>query len=329
MELEAEDQIEPVDNVRDDLEKAFAEHEEKEPEEADKVPVEVKSDRARDDAGKFAKKAEPEIDKPVEIKPAPKSWKAEEKALWEKMTPEARAIVERREAEVERGFTQLDEDRNFGKSMKEIVAPYMATIQAEGGTPQTAVQSLLNTAFYLRSNATPQEKGKLILNLAKQFNADISNTAPVQPDDLLAQTQRELAQLREEVQKQPKVFQQQQEETLIQRTLAAFAADPKNAHYEKLKPIMASLLQGGQAKDLQEAYDKACWADPEIRSAKMADDKQSAEEKRIAEAKAKTVTARKTAVSVKGSPGIVPNANGKDTGSVRDSLLAAWDEHAA
>lgn len=336
-------------SIRDALDKAFTEAESKAAitdgtESEVQKEVQSENPESRDDKGRFAKKEEATTTAKTEeaetqldpVKPsivAPVSWKPDAKAKWEKLPEDIKAEINKREKEVELGFTKLDEERNFGKALKEVITPYMSIINAEGGTPVTAIQSLLNTAYYLRSTATPQEKGKMIINLAKQFNADITqtqnNTTPVQPDQIIAQTQQEIAALREEIKQQPIVFRQQQETTHLQSIIDAFAADPKNVHYPKLKPVMASLLQTGQAKNLQEAYEKASWADPEIRSSIMAEQAKEIESKRIANIKAKTGAARKVAVSIKGSPGISSATNGDGNGSIREQLNQAWDEHAS
>lgn len=330
--MEIDEQIdEPiVDSIRGDLEAAF-ESIEAPVERAAEKPVES---RARDESGKFAAKpaevkvtapATPE-EKPVE---APRSWTAEEKAKWNEATPEVRKAILRREAEVEQGFTKLDEDRNFGKSIKDVVTPYMQIITAEGGTPATAIQSLLNTAYVLRT-APPAQKTALFHQLAQQYGVDLSqpNNAPaVQPDQLLRQTQQQLADLQKQIQQQPEVFRQQQETQAVKSTIDAFAADPKNVHYEKLKPVMASLLTSGQAKDLQDAYDKASWADPDVRSALLTEQHKASETQRIADIKAKTERSRNAAVSIKGSPSINPVPNGKSNGSIADDLRDAWDAH--
>lgn len=334
--MDIETQVdEPVDDsVRNDLENAFNELD-KPSDQVAKPDDKAAESRARDDSGKFAKKTE---DKPVETTaPAqsektldpPRSWTAAEKAEWATMTPAQRSAVMRRESEVELGFTKLDEDRNFGKSIKETLQPYMAIIQAEGGTPVTAIQSLLNTAYVLRTASTEQ-KTALFHQLAQQYGVDLSksNTISAAQPDALAQTQQELADLKKQIAQQPEVFRQQQENLAIKSQIDAFAADPKNVHYEKLKPVMASLLQTGGAKDLQDAYDKASWADPEIRSAMNSDQHKASETQRIADIKAKADNARKAAVSVRGTPGVTPAANGKSNGSIADDLRAAWDEHA-
>lgn len=334
--MEIEEQTEqPEDSIRSDLEKAFEESEPK----TDSAPEiteskeSTKETKSRDQSGKFAKadaklSKETKTETPEEkIPDAPRSWAVAEKAKWNEATPEVRQAILRREQEVEQGFTKLDEDRNFGKSLKEIISPYMPIIQAEGGTPQAAVQSLLNTAYILRT-APVAQKTALFHQLAQQYGVDLkTNTAAVHPDQTVQQLQAQIATLQQEIQKQPQVFAQQQENRVVKDQIDAFAADPKNVHYEKLKPVMASLLTSGQAKDLQDAYEKASWADPDIRSSILVEQHKAAEEKRIAEIKAKADSARKTAVSVRGSPSINPVANGKDSNSIREDLEAAFELH--
>lgn len=317
---------EPVkDSIREDLEKAFEEAEPLKGNDPVEKPIEPK---IKDESDKLPANPEKVAEK---IPDAPRSWTTEEKAKWAEATPEVRKAILRREQEVELGFTKLDEDRNFGKSLKDVITPYLPIITAEGGTPATAVKELLNTAYILRT-ASVAQKTALFHQLAQQYGVDLSqpnNNPAVQPNQILAQTQQEIAALKQQIQQQPEVFRQQQENLVIKSQIDAFAADSKNVHYEKLKPIMASLLQSGQAKDLQDAYDKASWADPDIRSAMQSDQQKAAEAQRIAEIKAKADLSRRASVSVRGSPGIVPVANGSATDSIADDIRAAWDEHAA
>ena len=87
---------------------------------------------------------------------------------------------------------------------------------------------------------------------------------------------------------------------------------------------MAALLNSGAAQTYQEAYEKAIWADPDIRSGLLSQQQREAEEKRNAEAKARTDAAKRAAGSVTGSPGGVRPTNGSGTGhsSLRDEIRA-------
>jgi hypothetical protein len=66
---------------------------------------------------------------------------------------------------------------------------------------------------------------------------------------------------------------------------------------------MATLLSSGQAADLQEAYDQACWADPAVRPLILTDQQRAAQAKAADEARAKAWAARRASGSVTGAPG--------------------------
>jgi len=83
--------------------------------------------------------------------------------------------------------------------------------------------------------------------------------------------------------------------------LEAFRSDPAHPHFEQVANAMASLIDSGQAPDLESAYTMAVQADPALRStvpANPAPQPQRSE---------KVVAARSAAVSVKGSPGTSGN----------------------
>lgn len=317
---------EPEDTLRADLVAAF---DDATPDSAPDSAPDAIPDSAPDSAADSIPDSAPVSPKDQTDTP-PQSLSASAKAAWKNTPPEVRADIIRREKEVEQGFTKLDEDRQFGKALKDVVAPYMPMIQSEGGTPITAVQSLFNTAYVLRT-ATPQKKGELLVQLAQEFGAELPNgTNAVQPDSEISQLKNKIFELENNIRQQPEVFKQQQERSQVKRDVDAFAANPKNVHFEKLKPVMASLLENGTAKDMQDAYDKAQWADPDIRSSLLVEQNKASEAKRVAEIKAKADAARKAGASVTGSPGHGQGLNGTNSnGSLRDDISAAWEEHAA
>lgn len=290
-------------------------------EEIEKTAKEI---RTRDESGKFAKKSEETKESATKAKESPvqaqeqpsvqkgltppNSWTPAAKAKWDKLEPDIQQEVLRREGEVEKGFTKLDEDRAAGKAFKDVIAPYMAHINAEGGTPITAVQSLLNTAHVLRT-ASPQDKGRMILQLAQQYGADLSvSQSQHKVDPQLQAIQQKLANL--EQQRQSELTQrEQQDQATIQGQITAFASDPKHIHFESVKPHMAALLKEGLAKDMEDAYEQAVYARPDIRSTVLQSQQTELEAKRVADAKAKADAARKASGSVLGSPGATAPTN--------------------
>jgi len=71
--------------------------------------------------------------------------------------------------------------------------------------------------------------------------------------------------LEQQIQRNQQSVQQQHEQALNSE-IAQFAAEPNHEHFETVKLHMASLLQGGQAKTLQDAYEQAIYANPTTRS---------------------------------------------------------------
>lgn len=254
---------------------------------------------------------------------APDSWSAPMKEKFPTLAPDVQAYISQREAESNKKITANDDDRNFGKRIKDTLSPYMQTIVQEGGTPEKAVDSLFRTALILRS-PNPAMRASALQAIAKQFNIPLGQPlqrGPQYPE--LAPIQQRLDRI--EQGQQAELQQRQSQETAqITGFVEAFAADPKNVHYEAVKPKMAALLSSGQAKDLQDAYDQAIWADPAIRSTLTAAEVQAAAGKRSTDAQSKADIAKRANVSVVGGPGGAIPAQGAsaDSGSLRDQIRA-------
>ena len=289
----------------------------------------------RDTTGKFVK---PEGDKTVagetpeqqaakqdqagKVDAAPTSWSAAAKAKWAAIDPEIRAEIARREADVTRGFTKMDEERAFGKTLREIINPYMPIISAEGGTPDRAVRELLNTAYLLRT-APVAQKVALVRQTCQQFGIPLEQLSQPQAQvhPVIADLQRQIGELTNARQVE-QTQRQHQETTLLASEIQTFAAEPGHEHFEAVKAHMAALLQSGLAQDLKDAYDQAIWARPDLRSTLLQSQQQTAEEKRVAEAKAKAEAARRAGSSVTGAPGAGGSAIPPANRSLRDELRA-------
>lgn len=294
-----------------------------------------KHGRERDESGKFTKQAKEkneqkeekttealQAQQPQELK-VPQSLPATLKDKYGLTPQEVREWIEKRELDNHQMFTRHDGELNLGRQMKEAITPYMAIIQAEGGTPVAAVQSLLNTAYQLRT-APPAQKAQLIQQIAQQYGVDLGQIQnQPQIDPAMQQIMDKISGLENKFTQQS-TLQQNEENARIQSEVNAFGADPRNKHFSDLqvKAAMAPLLGNGQAKDLQEAYDMACWAIPHIRSEMIASQTQEQQEKRTAEiAKKKQASAQVT-----GSPGKTVPQNSTQEKSLRESLEEAYDE---
>lgn len=289
--------------------------------------------RERDESGKFvAKEEEPQEVKETteepqevvkEVPPAPQSWGASVKGKWSELPDEVRSEILKREQDIHKAFTSQDGELRLGREIKDVITPYMAQIQAEGATPVQAVASLLNTAHILRTG-TPEQKKALIINTAKQYNVDIGAVHEEEyVDPTIAQLKQQIEELRQLA--NPQVIESRLTERMeagkIKQDIAAFASDPAHVHFETVKPLMASLLGTGQAKDLKEAYDMACMANPTIRSTLEAAKQAELEAKR----KQEIANKKRAASSVTGSPAIPSNAKATNPkSSVEEDLRDAF-----
>jgi hypothetical protein len=254
---------------------------------------------------------------------APQSWPAADRAHWDKIPVDVQAVIARREEEAHKGITQLGQDASYGKQIKEVIAPYLPIIRAEGGTEAGAVRDLLQTAYVLRT-ANAEQKVGLFRQLAGQFGVDLNAVTAGAPqvDPQVQSLQRELAQVKGFLH-QGQQQQHQQVQDQVQSVIDSFAADPKNEFYEQVKPLMGSLLVNGQARDMQEAYDMACHANPDVRSTILTRQTVEADAKRAAEANAKAAAKRRASGSVNGSPGAPVTATTTAQNlSLRDELQA-------
>lgn len=332
MSDEQEIQVEPT--LRETLEAAVAEHREAPADDVTEskpvaAEVEKPATEGRDETGRFkAKEADKTavaapVTPPAAIKAPPNKWPVDRKEKFAKLAPDVQDMILEREKEVEEGFTRIDDERKFGKELKEIVTPYLATIQAEGGTPQGAFRDLLNTSHILRTGS-PDMKARAVTQAIQQFGVDVRLISQMlqghqqQPQQYSApQPQVTPEVIQNTVQQE---LQKQLEAAKIQQEYTAFSSNPKNAHFasQPVQAKMASLLKDGQAKDYQDAYDQACWAVPEIRQMMLTAQAAETDSKRKEEMAAK----RKAGSSVSGSPGITVPNSGTPNRSLREEIAA-------
>jgi gas vesicle protein len=348
IEIEQKELETPAPSLRETIEKARDEAIEKETivkeAKVEKKPRQPKGEgRERDETGKFLGKETQEIKSNAVAKetqqvavvaeeppiPPPQAYNGAVKAKWNELPRDIQQELSVREQYFHRELTKHDEERNFGRTVDRIVQPYMAQIKAEGATAPQAIESLLNMAHVLRVGS-PQQKSDLLLRTAQTFGVDLRSAVQQPQQQIHPQIQTAL----QEVQaiksrlEQADAAKKAAEEAELQQTIKEFSENPKNIHFEAVKAHMASLLVSGLAKDLQDAYDQAVYANPQTRSTLLEQQKSASNEQRVAEQKARAEAARKAGSSIKGAPGMVASKNGQIKGlDLRSTLKAAFAEH--
>lgn len=347
---ESPDTIEPAaeTSIEDDIRAAIAEHS-AEPEPAPEVEPEPEAEdapteRPRGPDGKFAAKETPEpeiepeaapepVEEPIAPDPfalAPQYAKKAVKENWSSLPAEVRQELHEREKEVHQQFTRFDEERNFGKAVKQVVAPYEGFIKSLGADPVQAFDYLIRTDYNLRT-APPEQRKAMFLQAAKDYGIEFNDAgygidAPANgtpaADPRIETLQERINRLEFERNNDIQAAQERERQTLDQQ-IESFASDPAHAYFDRLRPMMAALLQSGQAENLDKAYEMALFADPETRALHLAATREAEERKRTAAATAQAQAARNASVSVTGAPGLAVPAPMESSGSIEDDIRSA------
>lgn len=337
----------------------------------DVAPVEsAPVDTGRDEQGRFAAKeaakpadsapADPPAVDPASIDPnapaidpqaqaearsaavPPATWSAGAKAIYATLPEVARKEIAKREADYSRGIQQYAEKAKVADSFMREAQPYEAMLRAEGSDALGALKSYLHQAYALRT-ASPQDRGRLIMDVAHRFGADLSpyfgqQEQPAGQQDL-SQMQQMVQQLVsphlqkiqqwEQQQQQARQTSEQQMEQETQSQIETFQnatnedGTPKHLYFENVRGAMSVLIGNKQAASLEQAYDMACWANPEVRAALLADQQRTADAQRLEEAKRRTGTARSASFNPSGQGGV--GIAGASQSSLRDELSAQLD----
>lgn len=227
---------------------------------------------------------EPDLDD--EYKHPPTTWRAEAKSKWADVPNWLKEEVHKREKDSLNGVTSLKEKAQYADRLSQTIQPYQPLLSSMGVTPENAVRDALNLAHSLKTGS-PREKAQLLRNIAQQYEVDLSQvtTEPSEIEKALTPYQQELNRLRQQIFQQ-QTSQKQQQYTAAEQEVRNFAAatDEKGSlrhpYFENVRQDMQFLIEADRATTLEEAYEKACWANPEIRPLLQDQQIKKAEEQR-------------------------------------------------
>lgn len=323
--------------------------------------------RARDEQGRFAKAdgtapetattiagerntaqpasaATPDPASTPAVEAAPVSWAADAKQAWATLPPAIQAAVLKREKEVSDGFKQYGEKTKRYDDLERVIAPRRGLYADSGRSDAELINQLWTWNEALLRN--PREAFPA---LAQVFGYDLAQAAPGTshtPPEQQSQIDPTLRGVLDPINKQLSELGgnlsavqaqiQREQQARDEAMLNGWAKD--KPHFERVRTAMGKLMQAGMANDLDDAYQKATWADPETRAAMQRDELAKAEAKRAADQKAAqpapspaalSAKARSAAVSVRsatplGNAAPPQKAKGKSVGeSLREALRDA------
>lgn len=253
---------------------------------------------------------------------APNSWSAEMKAKWASLPPETQQYIAARESEMHTAITQKGEQIKAFEPIRQTLDQHRAVFAKNGVSEAEGLSKLFAADRFLEQN--PSEAIKW---LADSYGIDLRQFAGNQnSDDQSPAPSRDVLELKQELRQLKSILTDQQraqhnaEQATVAQTVEEFAKD--KPHFEKVRKIMGSLMQAGEATDLQDAYDKAVYAHPEIRQSILADQLKADEAKRKAEQEKAASAAKKAgSLNLKSSEGKSP----VKSSSMEETMSAVFD----
>lgn len=201
---------------------------------------------------------------------APKTWSKEAIADWATIPPRAQQEILKREEDALRGITMYKQQAEVGQAYSKVVEPYSAMLAAEQIDPVQLFQSFAAN-HYLLSRGTPEQKLDIATNLIQAYGIDFAALIDRVGNQTFTPVDPEIQALKSEIQqlRQESLSRQQQESaTLVSKAeseIEAFAKDPAHPYFDEVVDDIQRLFAAGAANTLQEAYDKAVWANPNTR----------------------------------------------------------------
>jgi len=344
--------------LRETLEAAVAEH--SEPIVSESEPVEQKTERVRDDTGKFASKETKKVElQPVEAPTEqpeikefqrPSSWKKEMWPLWDKLTTgaalspqEARQLAEynvSREQQFATGVSTykseadrlrpLEQEYTQAKPLLDAVAPFKADLDRYGLQAPQMIQALL-AGHRTLSIGSPQDKLNAFVKFANEYGVPIEALYDQNARNQFFNSRPNIPQPAQAPQ-QPQDYYKIVNEVLTTReatqTISQMERNTeKYPFFQYVRPTMAQLLETGATADLDEAYQMALEAPEHSRlTSFMQQQQEQVNEQRKLEAQQKVVkAARANTVSVKSATPM--SGSGDSKPSVRGALMEALEAH--
>ena len=231
----------------------------------------------------------------------PQSWTQEAKDHWAQIPPRIRQEILKREGDFFNGLEQYKGEATIGRALRETVSPYLAVMRQHSVEPMTRIQELLQLNYNL-SVGSPQQKAEGISRICKMFGVDPANLIVEQAydDPAVAGLKKELETVRSGIDQMRQVEEARIRDANMS-AVNAFIANPANVYVQEVVQDMVRLLNAKACKTLEEAYEKAVWANPitrakeQSRLATEAEAKRAKEEAdRVAAAKAATAANVKT-----------------------------------
>lgn len=240
---------------------------------------------------------------------------------WGQMSPEVQAWVHKRDADYEGGINRYRDRASAYDRVEAAMAPYQQTLQQLNAQPEQAIGELMGIDHILRYGQ-PAEKAAMLVKVAKQFNVPLEHLGQVNPlhQQMLDQAQR----LHSYEAQQHAAKQEQAQRNLDTLTSEVVKFSEGKEHFGAVEaemmaaiPTVNQQMPNASAQEkLQRAYDIAIYANPKVRAAIEAQQREAQQQ----QLRQKAVEAKKAAATNRTPRGSV--ATTAAVGSMEDTIRA-------
>lgn len=321
----------------------------------DQIESETKKllDRPRDEAGRFAlkqaedaakaaaKTAEQAPIQPAPIKPVakverpadmPKAWGADKATHWATLTPEAKAYITEREAQMEGLHSKVGGLNKWAEAAAQNNTTLPEVLERVSNVENTMIENP-SQGFIMAGEMVglgKEDTARALIGALQMLGYQIPG---VQQSPQAQQRQPaydpEIQTLKQELASIKGHFQSEAL-SKAQAAVEAFFADPANKHAKTVEAEIASELKAMQAlgkpMDLKTAYERALWTRPDLREQLIAEKLAETQAKAQATTAQALEKSRSASRSVAGSP---PLADGRATGEKPIALRAQLEQKLA
>jgi len=251
---------------------------------------------------------------PVDLLPAPKSWRQDMHPYWSKMPKEAQQYYNEREKQMLDGMQQY-------KQIQSVIEPFVPQLSQRGITPYDWMRGLAQAEVML-TTGSEEQRLKAYQKLGEQlgFTDPSAQQAPVDP--LIKQLQERQEAIERGLQARQEA-EMNEVKKKITSEIDAFAADKAHPYFDEVAEDIAVFIQSGMS--LQDAYDRAVWANPVTRAKEQAAALTAHEAKLKENARLSSLPKRKaTSVNVRNAD--VARTPTEPVGSMEDTIKSKLRE---
>lgn len=256
------------------------------------------------------------------VEPAPRGLSPAMRDHWKTLDSQTQAEFKRYEDRIAGMAQKYANDARRAQAMDKVMQPYSQLMAMNGG-PQNILPGLLQTGAALQTG-NEVERARTVAGLINQFKINpaqvadfLKGTTPnPSPEDHVAQlVNKQLQPMQKQLQQYQMREQQmrQQGQQQIKSELENFAQ--ANEFYADVRESMADVMdiavRNGREMTLQQAYDAACWQNPEIRKILTARQSQGQVQQR-----------KRAASSIHGTPS--GEGSSSPPADLRSALEQAW-----